>query len=208
MGAFLAMIAGGLWLALWNTRVRWVGVLPIVVGAVWAASTPPPDLLVTGDGRHMAIRVGGRLALLRDRAGDYTRAMLAENGGTDGEPWLLDDLPEARCSRDACVATIDGQGRRFRVLATRSGYQLAWKDLVVACQAADVVVSDRRLPRACRPRWLRLDAPVLRRTGGVMLTLASGRVRTVMHPGDRHPWLVGAKVAPPRTEGTTPAIPF
>ncbi len=50
LGAFLSMIAGGLWLALWSTRVRWVGVLPIVVGAVWAALTPPPDLLVTGTG--------------------------------------------------------------------------------------------------------------------------------------------------------------
>lgn len=208
LGAFLSMIAGGLWLALWSTRVRWVGVLPIVVGAVWAASTPPPDLLVTGDGRHMAIRVGGRLALLRDRAGDYTRAILAENGGTDGEPWLLDDLPEARCSRDACVAVLrDGGGQSFRVLATRSGYQLAWRDVVAACGRADVVVSDRRLPRACRPRWLRLDAPVLRRTGGVMLTLASGRVRTVTQPGDRHPWLVGAKVAPPRTDDILTAMP-
>lgn len=69
------------------------------------------------------------------------------------------------------------------------------------------MVSDRRLPRACRPRWLRLDAPVLRRTGGVMLTLASGRVRTVTQPGDRHPWMVGTKVAPPRTDDIPTAMP-
>lgn len=205
--AFALMILGGLWVALWHSRVRWLGAVPVVLGAIWAATTPPPDLLVTGDGRHMAIRVDGRLALLRDRAGDYMRAMLAENGGMDGEPGLLDDLPNARCSRDACVATIDNRGRNIGVLATRSGYPLAWNDLVTVCSRADVVVSDRRLPRACQPHWLRLDAPVLRRTGGVMLTLAGGQVRTVHQSGDRHPWLVGARVAPPRMKEAVPVAP-
>jgi competence protein ComEC len=48
--------------------------VPLTAGLVWALLTPAPDLLVTGDGRHLAIRVqGGGMALLRDRAGDYTR---------------------------------------------------------------------------------------------------------------------------------------
>lgn len=193
--AFALMVAGGLWLALWRTQWRRLGVVPLVIGASWTWLTPAPDLLVTGDGRHMAVRVGGGLALLRDRAGDYTRDMLAENGGADAA-MLLVEQAAARCTRDACAVDVDAGGRRWRVLATRSLYPVDRDDLATACARADVVVSERRLPRACRPRWLRLDAPMLRRTGGVAVILADGGVRTVRRDGDAHPWFAAARVMP------------
>ncbi|MCP3733346.1 ComEC family competence protein [Sphingomonas sp. RP10(2022)] len=200
-GAFAAMVGGGLWLALWRTRWRRLGLLPLAVGAIWAWTTPPPDLIVTGDGRHLALRIDGRLAILRERAGDYTRSMLAENGGVEGEPALLDDQVAASCSRDACIARLSAGGRVWRVLATRSTYRLPWAELIAACRAADIVVSERRLPRGCTPRWLTLDAAALRRSGGVAVTLATGTVRTVRRAGDRHPWLVAPIVVPPRDTG-------
>jgi competence protein ComEC len=52
------------------------------------------------------------------------------------------------------------------------------------------VVSERRLPRTCRPKWLKLDRPVLERTGGLTINLKTGQVTTVRRPGDRHPWRV------------------
>ncbi len=189
-GAFALIVIGGLWVALWRTRARWAGALPFIIGAGWSVMTPPPDLLVTGDGRHVAIRTdAGNVALLRDRAGDYTRSMLAEASGIDGEPLLLSDQPGARCSRDLCIADRVAGGRRWRILATRSPYRVSIAALIDACRDADIVISDRRLPRRCTPRWLRLDRPVLYRTGGVSVTLGSGTVRTVFQPGDRHPWL-------------------
>jgi competence protein ComEC len=203
-GAFGTMVAGGLWLALWRTRWRRLGWIPLVTGGCWAALTPAPDLLVTGDGRHLAVRIGGELALLRDRAGDYTRTMLAENGGLDGEPAFLADQPGARCTRDVCVADLHAGGRTWRLLATRSGYPVAWAALVAACRSADIVVSERRLPKHCVPRWLKLDAPALRRTGGVAITLASGRIRTVRQPEDAHPWIAPATVMPPRSPTVSP----
>ncbi len=198
--AYALMAAGGLWLALWRTRWRRLGAVPLAVGAGWALATPAPDLLVTGDGRHVAIRTArGDLAVLRDRAGDYVRGMLAENAGTEDDPLLLSDQPDATCSRDACVIAREAGGRRWRILATRSGYLPPWRDMVEACRAADIVISDRRLPGACAPRWLRLDRPALARSGGVALTLASGRIATVRSPGDSHPWMTAAiPPTPPR----------
>lgn len=189
-GAYAAMVGGGLWIALWRTRWRRLGLLPLMFGASWALAMPAPDLLVTGDGRHVAVRTAAGLALLRDRAGEYVRTTLAENGGLVGEPLLLADQPDARCSRDLCLTDIVARGRRWRILATRSGYPVPTAALLAACGLADIVVSERGLPRGCRPRWLRLDRWTLRRTGGVAITLGTGRIVTVMAPGDRHPWRV------------------
>ena len=48
-GAYALLVTGGLWVALWRTRVRWAGSLPFALGLGWALLTPAPDLLVTGD---------------------------------------------------------------------------------------------------------------------------------------------------------------
>lgn len=114
--------------------------------------------------------------------------MLAENGGADGEPLLLADQPDARCSRDLCVTDIAARGRIWRILATRSAYMVPIAEFIAACHGADVVVSERGLPKRCVPRWLKLDRRVLRRTGGVALTLRSATVVTILNAGDRHPW--------------------
>ena len=188
-GAFAAMVAGGLWLALWRTRWRLWGLAPIAAGAAWTLATPAPDLIVTGDGRHLAMRDGrGNVAILRDRAGDYVRDMLAESGGLDGEPMLLSESPAARCNRDLCVIDRIAGGRRWRVLATRSPYLVPAASLVPLCRGADVVVSERRLPRRCRARWLTLDRRTLAQTGGVAVTFGTGNVVTVRNAADRHPW--------------------
>lgn len=197
-GAFAAMVGGGLWIALWRTRWRRLGIVPLGAGLVWALATPAPDLLVTGDGRHLAIRTAsGGLAMLRDRAGDYTSSMLAENGGVDGVPLLLSEQPDARCNRDLCAIDRSAGGRTWRILATRSTYLMPVRELIVACAAADIVVSERRLPNQCTPRWLRLDRTTLAQTGGVGITLSQRRIVTVMQPGDRHPWRIPVP-EPPR----------
>ncbi|WP_333914580.1 ComEC/Rec2 family competence protein [Sphingomonas sp. LR60] len=146
--AFGAMVAGGLWLAIWRTRWRYIGLLPIVVGAIWTVATPVPDLIVTGDGRHLALRGDdGRVAILRDRTGDYVSDLLAEAGGLDGTPALLSEVEGARCNRDLFWMERHVDGRVWRVLATRSLYLVPSKQLISLCRRADVVVSERRLPR-------------------------------------------------------------
>jgi competence protein ComEC len=196
-GAYALAVAGGLWIALWRTRVRRLGMIPLVAGLIWAVATPAPDVLVTGDGRHVAVRMGGGVALLRDRAGDYVRDTLAANAGVEVEPGVLAEQARASCSRDLCAADIVAAGRRWRVLATRSAYLVPAGELIAACGSADIVVSERRLPMRCRPRWLRLDRSTLSKSGGVAVTLATGRTVTVLDPADRHPWRVPPLTAAP-----------
>lgn len=193
--AFALMAAGGVWIALWRTRVRRLGAVPVLAGAVWALSTPAPDILVTGDGRHLAVRDhDGTYALLRPRAGDYVRDMLSESAGYDGELAELDGLRDARCSADSCAVELIRGARRWRLLATRSPYLIGPKQLRAVCADADIVVSERRLPDWCAPRWIKADRTLLSRTGGISINLAAARIETVRRDGDMHPWMTPPRV--------------
>ncbi|MBB4616272.1 ComEC/Rec2 family competence protein [Sphingomonas abaci] len=195
-GSFALMIGGGLWVMLWRTHWRRWGLAPLLAGAIWAWTPPPPDLVVSGDGRHAAIRLAdGRVAMLRDRTGDYMRDVLATNSGV-AAPALLSDEGGARCNSDLCLADAGHGAGRLRVLMVRSAYHPPKPALVSACRRADVVVADRRLPGACRPSWLRLEPATLARTGGVAILAGAGRVVTVRRIGDHHPWI--RPMLPPR----------
>lgn len=197
-GAFALMVPGGLWIALWRTRIRRWGIVPLAIGAVWALLSPVPDLLVTGDGRHVAVVIGdGRVALLRDRAGDYVRDMLSEAAGVDGEPLPIDALRAARCSTDLCEARLRRGGRDWHILATRSPYLVDIARMNRACARADIVISERRMPRSCRPRWIKLDRPLLARTGGLSIDLERGTITSVAAGVGRHPWSVFRENPPP-----------
>jgi competence protein ComEC len=199
-GAFALIVAGGLWISLWRTRLRWLGALPFAAGAIWTLAVPAPDLLVTSDGRHLALRgAGGSYALLRPKAKDFVRDMLSEAAGIDDELADLDDLPGATCTADTCRATIRADGRDWHLLATRSAYLTPIRAMNQACAEADIVISDRRLPRTCRPRWLKLDKPMLERTGGVAIVFGENpTVRITKMAGDQHAWVALASARPRR----------
>ncbi|WP_239016916.1 ComEC/Rec2 family competence protein [Sphingomonas ginkgonis] len=188
--SFALMVGGGLWLCLWTTRWRWLGLLPIAGGALAAAATSPPDLLVTGDGRHLAIvDEAGTPAILRERSGDFIRDLLGESSGFDGELPPLAGATYARCTREACVAQLVRGGRSWRILALRSQQRLPWGTLVAACARADLVVAERSLPRGCAPRLVRLDGPALARSGGVSIRLSPTlRIDSVAEQVGDHPW--------------------
>lgn len=192
--AFGLMVGGGIWMCLWNTRVRLLGLAPFAAGAIAAALAPTPDILLTGDGRHLAV-VGkdGTPLILRDRAGDYVRSLLAEASGFDGEVGDLGSQPFSACSPDACVAVIAKEDVQWRLLATRSIYRIDWTDLTHACASADIVFSERRLPAGCTPRWLKLDPEALARTGGLAIYLSDvPRVESVADRVRDHPWAEAA----------------
>jgi len=187
--SFALMAIGGVWLCLWSTPLRLWGFVPALIGAAGAVTAPSPDLLVTGDGKHLAIVRDGTPFLLRDRAGDFVRQLLAEASGFDGDPAALGVRPFSACSRDACVAIVQRNGRDWRILATRSNYRIDWQSFTRACAEADVIVSDRRLPRGCVPRWLKLDRSALARMGGVSIVFGDKpRVETVADHVGAHPW--------------------
>ncbi len=205
--SFGLTIAGGLWLAIILGRWRLLGLVPVAVGMFAMATAPRPDLLVTGDGQHVAvIDADGQIIMLRPRAGDYAISMLSENAAVNAEPISMDGWPNAQCSLDICSFQISTPTRNWAVVATRSDYLVPTMELAAACKRADIVISARYLPWSCKPRWLKADRDFLERHGGLSFYLDKGRVETVAATTAHQPWSqLGPKRAPKRPSGPAEA---
>ncbi|KLE35461.1 ComEC/Rec2 family competence protein [Aurantiacibacter luteus] len=187
-------VAGGLWLALWRGRARLLGFVPAVAATLLLLATPVPDVLVSGDGRHVGITgEDERLLVLRDSRSSFTRDNLMELAGVEGEPVPLAAWPGARCSRDFCVVTLKRGGRDWHLLLSRSRSIIGERALAAACERSDIVVSDRWLPRSCKPRWIKADRRMLEESGGLAITLTDPSITTVAGRQGEHGWWRGRR---------------
>ena len=201
---FALAVFGGLWLLLWQTRWRRAGAVPLIIGMAALLAAPRPDLLVTGDGRHIAAALpDGSYALLRDRAGDYVRDPVAEAAGVDAPLLALAELDHVECNRDFCRWAQGQDGARRIILASHGRDRIEGPDMAAACAAADVVISDRWLPRECRARWMTIDRDSQVETGGLALYLGDApRAVAALRAGDEHPWRL-----PQQLSGNDEAVP-
>ncbi|MEJ2459251.1 MAG: ComEC/Rec2 family competence protein [Novosphingobium sp.] len=189
-GPFLLFVAGGLWLGLWSGRIRLWGLLPAVAGTLILALMAPPDVLVTGHGRHVGLvdPRGERLFVLRNGRSDYVRDNLLELAGMEGEPLPVENWPGSRCNRDFCTVPVRRNDHTWHLLVARGRDEVPERMLAAACDRADIVIADRWLPRSCRPKWLKADRSMLQRTGGLAIDLARGRVSAVADGQGDHGW--------------------
>jgi competence protein ComEC len=147
-GRFAMFLAGALWLALWRGRIRLLGLIPAGLAALSLFLLRPPDLLISGDGRHAGItgEAKDRLLVLREGSSSYARDNLNELAGMDGEALALADWPGARCNRDYCAIELTRAGRGWHLLLARGMDPVPERALAAACER-----SDMSLPRAgCR----------------------------------------------------------
>ncbi|MFA7588157.1 MAG: metal-binding protein, partial [Novosphingobium sp.] len=201
--AFALISIGGLWLALWQGRVRMWGLAPAIAGVIWLAGQRPPDLLITGDGRHVGISLGrlGDLLVLRERGASMAEESLAEVAGAI-RTTAFDDWPDARCSADFCALDIARAERTWRILVARRDDMVEERALAAACERVDIVIAARRLPGSCRPAYLKADKRLLARTGGIGIDFSDGRISTVAQGQGDHGWSIGETFRRSRTSST------
>ena len=121
--------------------------------------------------------------------------MLLENAGTNKQPVAVEDWPGVERSPDICVFDIQRGGRSWRVLATRTRYQVPSMEMAAACKRVDIVVSDRWLPWSCRPRWIKADRNLLEQSGGLAFYLPENRIDSVSSANNHKPWVKAAQAA-------------
>ncbi|HSR56480.1 MAG TPA: ComEC/Rec2 family competence protein, partial [Alphaproteobacteria bacterium] len=115
---------GGLWLILWRRPWRLAGLAGIVAGLLSIAAAPAPDLLISGDGRSLAIRDPNGALIFADSGGSrFQRDIWLRRSGLAGEaeqkrdPGTIPHGPDLkgegdrvlRCDSLACIAKVKGR---------------------------------------------------------------------------------------------------
>ena len=209
-GALLLMTLGLLWLTLWRSALRWLGLCFALAGAALALDAPRPDVIADARGAVVAFRgEDGRLVAMNGQANPFAlsqwlagdadprpaRAALQGQGSASAGP------PAFRCDADGCAARL-GDGRSL-ALALRAGA------LAEDCARADVLVTPLRAREICagaeRQPALLLDAAHFAARGATHVFLAAdggARLRTVREAGLDRPWTRAPRPQPaPQREG-------
>ena len=185
LAALVATALGGLWLCLWRTAWRRLGLLGIALGLLLMPAGDRPDLLIDARGEVVAVRLDdGALALSpwqRDRW--ITDNWLQSAGQAEAAPWPAEGLPAGPLACDPLGCIVERHGRRV-ALARRP------EALEEDCRAADLVISYPRLERC--PTGTPLIGPrALRHAGGLALWLEPSGIATltVREARGERPWV-------------------
>lgn len=178
-------------LLLFKGRLRWVGFAPLAGGVLAMMLSPAPDVLIDSSGRHLAIRAStGQAYFLRSGQGEFVSEMMQEQMSQYGAFLPIESSPDARCNDHVCLVTAkSGRANNpLSIMVTRTNRYLDYPALIAACSTADIVVSERALPKACAPKWMKLDRYTLRRSGGVSIFSKDQTMRSVANEQSHLPW--------------------
>ena len=185
LAALVATVLGGLWLCLWRTSWRRLGLIGIAFGLLLMPLGQPPDLLIDARGEIVAVRrADGRLAISpwqRDR-------------------WISDNWLQSAGQEEPGDWPLPGQGSAgdfacdaLGCVLTRHGHMVALARVPEAleedCRAADLVLSYPRV-ESCGGATPLIGPRALRRAGGLALWLEpTGIARlTVREVRGERPW--------------------
>ncbi len=198
-----AATLGGLWLCLWERPWRLLGLAGPLLGAASIALASPPDLLVSGDGKLLALRAGdGALVFSSLKRQGYRRDIWLRRSGTAAaRAWDRGGGPPEpglRCDALGCIFEFAPK--------RRLGLALTGEALEEDCRAVEVLVSLEPLRGLDCPRpRLVIDRFDLWRAGAHAVWLSDGtpEVATVRAQRGARPWVRRPEaplVRPPGTE--------
>jgi competence protein ComEC len=226
--AFAMMVAGGIWIALWQRQWRWLGVIPVLIGFALATRIDKPDILVGRGGKLLAVRADdGRLMAVGDAAGRFDLSRWLEHDGDARRPEAVLASGALRCDWTGCTGSVRSVGVALNRHPAGLADDCAGAVIVVVvgrrpvtCEAAGAGLSGLPAARDRTPdtkaslgepylRWLRADSgsklilhePELTRAGPFAIYLRAGGVvdvRTVAQSRGERPWSAKSPEQPSR----------
>ena len=186
--ALLTITVGGLWLCLWRSRWRFLGLAVIGGGLLLAGLDRRPDILVDGDARVMAVRgEDGRLWLSTRQRGRFVTDMwLRRDGQAEVPIW-----PRAGAGAPAAGLRCDTLGCIRRQGDRTIAFVRDPRALSEDCGRADLVISTVPVWDLCPSPEAVVDRFDLWRGGAHALWLEpdGARVETVAEARGARPWV-------------------
>ena len=193
------MTLGMLWLCIWRGRIRWLGIVPVVLAAVFIPLTPRADVLVSDEGKLFAVR---------DAAGDLHFSTLTREKFVR-EQWTI---REGDIKSTPAAWPIAGDKETASPVACKMGYCLytlgdkifgfvdGQEGVAPACRSgAQVIISAEDIKRArnCATDALVIGKYDLRREGAYAFyrsTTGEIQVKTVRQARGMRPWVGGKQL--------------
>lgn len=186
----LWLSAGLVWMALWSTGWRLLGLAPVLVGLVLAATAPVPDVVIPDDATAVLLRTeADDVRLWRGPGGSFAARVLLEDAGDRRPPDDRSLRAGRACDPVGCVLSGGPGGRQVSVLADPVGF-------AEECSRAAVIVSDSPAPPADCAAFV-VDPALRARAGALALGFDPAaphgvRILATGLPEIRRPWHPGA----------------
>ncbi len=164
--ALIIVSFGALVLALWQGRLRWLGMIPLLIGLFQPWQSLAPDIVIDEDAELIAFKGGdGRLSLPTGRANGFTRGVWTEMWGqSTDEQQEIDTLS---CDAIGCRYSIGGS-----VVSIANTEAAVFED----CGQSDVLVARVPTWQICK-QDLSIDRFDVWRHGAHAIWLNDGKVK-------------------------------
>lgn len=184
-GAFVLMLSGGLWLALWRARWRLLGLCPIALGLALAPLRTAPDVLVGRNGSLVAVRSSSEgLSALTEKGGMFELARWLEHDGDSRRPEAVAKARDFQCDASGCAALVQG-----KIIAV-ARHAAALRD---DCEKAAVVVAAMPVTQSCANASIMITQGQLKAKGTHAIYFKTGTVEieAVADRRGQRPWTAG-----------------
>lgn len=185
--ALILIVLGMVWICLWQTRLRALGLVIAATGLALAPQAERPDILIERAGSTAALRSeSGNLVFPPATAASYSADnwLLADGDGRDIA--AASDEGGFRCDSLGCIGKVKG---KTVALIRHPGA------LDEDCRVADIVIAPFTVGRKCRAARVIVDRSALRAHGAHALYIEglSIRTETVAAKRGRRPWAPHSK---------------
>ena len=194
--ALVLIVLGGLWLCLWQTRARALGLVIAACGMALAPQSHRPDVLIERTGETAALRTDtGSLVFPPATAANYSAENWLLADGDERDVASATDESVFRCDTLGCFGQVKG---KTVALIRHPGA------LEADCRLADIVVAPFTVGRKCRAARVIVDRRALKTQGAHALYIEglSIRTETVAAARGHRPWSPDRPIVAARPEAS------
>jgi competence protein ComEC len=165
--ALLVFVAGFVWLALWRERWRLLGLAPMLLGTALALVPARPSILVSSDGKQLALRgEDGSYRIVARRQDRFVTDIWLRSDGDERDAKSGSVLQNGGCDASGCLGKLP-DGKLVALALDRSAFE---ED----CRRAALVVTPLAAPESCARHAAVIDRRTLERSGSMALSLHEG----------------------------------